>query len=39
MMRAPGSLYLVIDETVVVSGMVPPVETLKELLGEYRSAQ
>ena len=35
-MRTPG---LVIDEKVVLSGMVPPVEKLKEMLGEYRSAQ
>ena len=35
-MRTPG---LVIDEKVVLSGMVPPVEKLKELLGEYRSPQ
>jgi small redox-active disulfide protein 2 len=35
-MRTPG---LVIDENVVLSGMVPPVEKLKELLGEYKSPQ
>ena len=35
-MRTPG---LVIDGKVVLSGMVPPVEKLKEMLGEYRSAQ
>jgi small redox-active disulfide protein 2 len=35
-MRTPG---LVIDEKVVLSGMVPPVEKLKEMLGEYRSPQ
>ena len=35
-MRTPG---LVIDEKVVLSGIVPPVEKLKEMLGEYRSPQ
>lgn len=35
-MRTPG---LVIDGKVVLSGMVPPVEKLKELLGGYRSVQ
>ena len=35
-MHTPG---LVIDEKVVLSGMVPPLGKLKELLGEYRSAQ
>ena len=35
-MRTPG---LVIDGKVVLSGMVPPVEKLKEMLGEYRSPQ
>ena len=35
-MRTPG---LVIDEKVVLSGMVPPVDKLKELLSGYRSAQ
>jgi small redox-active disulfide protein 2 len=35
-MRTPG---LVIDGKVAFSGMVPPVEKLKELLDEYRSPQ
>jgi small redox-active disulfide protein 2 len=34
-MRTPG---LVIEEKVVVAGFVPPVERLKELLLEHRSA-
>jgi small redox-active disulfide protein 2 len=35
-MRTPG---LVVDEKVVLSGMVPPVEKLKEVLSVYRSAE
>lgn len=35
-MRTPG---LVIDGKVALSGMVPPVEKLKEMLGEYRRPQ
>lgn len=35
-MHTPG---LVINEKVVISGSVPPVEKLKEILLAYRSAQ